>query len=369
MTIICHLSSYHNWFDERILHKQCKALARAGYDVRFVVPGEECREEDGVTIIALPRPTSKLVRLTSHLVRLFRVALNQNAAIYQVHDPELLLVAAWLRCRGKTVIYDAHEDYEQKLRSRRLPLGLHTVLSTLWWWCESLLARGAAHVLTADGHTAKKFPPAKVTPLPNFPPVRFGEVTRGTPVAAAPFRIVYVGGMTRDRGLVQVIQALEYLGDLDVEFHIAGETRDAWLREYLNRPRVVYHGRIPWREVNVFLAAGHVGVVMLQPVPAYTYCPGENIVKLWEYMAVGLPVVVSDFPQLRELMRQLDCGMVADPTSPRAIADAIRTLHGSPGERQRLGENGSRAVREHFNWENQERKLLDLYARLLSRRT
>ncbi|MCZ7637769.1 MAG: glycosyltransferase [Verrucomicrobia bacterium] len=87
--------------------------------------------------------------------------------------------------------------------------------------------------------------------------------------------------------------------------------------------------------------------------------------KLWEYMAVGLPVVISDFPHLRELVGRLDCGLVADPASPRAIADALRRLHDSPAERARLGQNGRRAVQEEYNWENQERKLLELYGRLL----
>lgn len=362
--VVCHVSSAHNWFDERIFHKQCKSLARAGYDVRFVVPAEHAIEEDHVRIVPIPRSISICHRITIQLYRLLKLAWRQHAAIYHVHDPELLLVAAVLRLCGKTVIYDAHEDYEQKLRSRKLPPVLNLVLPKLWWAFEYCSALTLSHVITADRHTQNKFSLTWATTLGNFPPLTFANVERDSGRRNGPFRIVYIGGLTRARGLIQVLEALEYLQDLDIELHIAGDTGDELLRERFERPRVVYHGRIPWQRANSFLVDGDVGVALLQPTPGYRYCPGENIVKLWEYLAVGLPVVISDFPKLRELVERLECGVVADPTSPEAIADVIRKLYRDPAERHRLGENGRRAVHEECNWEKQERKLLDLYDRL-----
>jgi glycosyltransferase involved in cell wall biosynthesis len=362
---VCHLTTAHRALDNRIFDSEVLSLARAGYTVTVV--GQHLKEESiaGVRVLPLPKPHGKADRWLKLPLRILQAARRVRAQVYHFHDPDLIPVGVLLSLTGARVVYDAHEDYEQKLRSRNLPAGLRRVLPKVWWCGERLASAFFAQVITADSHTQAKFPVGKATTLANFPPLAFGNVKCEPRKCGRPFQIMYVGGLTRDRGLVQVVEALVYLQDLDVEFHIAGETQDGWLLEQFKRPRVVYHGRIPWQGVNRFLAAGDVGVAMLQPIPAYTYYPGENIVKLWEYLAVGLPVVISDFPKLRKLIERLDCGLVADPTSPKAIADAVRKLYGAPAERQRLGENGRRAVREEYNWEKQERKLLDLYARLL----
>jgi glycosyltransferase involved in cell wall biosynthesis len=362
---VCHLTTAHRALDNRIFDSEVLSLARAGYDV--VVVGQHPREEivSGVHIVPLPTPGSKVDRWFKQPLRVLRVARRVRASLYHFHDPDLIPVGVILSIAGAKVVYDAHEDYEEKLRSRKIAKGLGCMLPKAWWYWERLGSRFFAHVITADSHTQAKFPQGKATALANFPPRAFGDVVRSARPPNDAFKIMYVGGLTRDRGLMEIIEALKYLGDLKVEFHIAGETRDAWLREQFKRPGVVYHGRVQWQKVNEYLAGGDVGVVLLQPVSAYLYYPGENIVKLWEYLAVGLPVVISDFPRLRALIGKLDCGLVANPVSPEAIAAAIRELYDAPELRRRFGDNGRRAVQEQYNWENQERKLLEIYEKSL----
>lgn len=362
---VCHLTTAHRALDNRIFDSEVLSLARAGYEV--VVVGQHPKEETihGVRIVPLTMPRGRGARWCMQPLQVLRIARGLRAAVYHFHDPDLLPVGVMLSFTGAKVVYDAHEDYEEKLRSRIAHEGFGSLLPKAWWHGERLASSFFAHIITADSHTQAKFPVGRATALANFPPQAFGKVDRPARPPGDSFKIMYVGGLTRDRGLVQVIDALTYLRDLQVEFHIAGETRDAWLRQQFERPGVVYHGRVPWHKVNQFLAGGDLGVVLLQPVPAYLYCPGENIVKLWEYQAVGLPVVISDFPRLRDLVAKLDCGIAVDPTSPKAISDAIRRLYAAPELRRRLGDNGRRAVREHYNWENQERKLLELYAKVL----
>ena len=86
---VCHLSVAHNWYDERIFQKEAKSLAKAGYNVAYIVPYDRCDVVDGVQIIPLTRPTSRLRRLFLSR-RVFRLALKQRAAIYHFHDPELI---------------------------------------------------------------------------------------------------------------------------------------------------------------------------------------------------------------------------------------------------------------------------------------
>ena len=87
--------------------------------------------------------------------------------------------------------------------------------------------------------------------------------------------------------------------------------------------------------------------------------------KLVECMALGLPVVCSDFPLYREVAGATGAGILVDPTKPGQIADAIESLVRNPALAHRMGEAGKAAVRSRFNWQMESEKLLDLYRELV----
>ncbi|NQE46659.1 Trehalose synthase [ANME-1 cluster archaeon GoMg2] len=101
-----------------------------------------------------------------------------------------------------------------------------------------------------------------------------------------------------------------------------------------------------------------VGTLFLQPIPRYINAVS---IKVFEYMLCGLPVVASNFPELRKVVKEADCGILVDPTNVDEITDAILYLLEHPEEAKRMGENGRRAVEENYNWEQMEEKLLKLY--------
>jgi glycosyltransferase involved in cell wall biosynthesis len=88
--------------------------------------------------------------------------------------------------------------------------------------------------------------------------------------------------------------------------------------------------------------------------------------KLFQYMAAGLPVVASDFPQVREVVEGAGAGVVVDTADPRSIADGIRFVMADREEAGRMGERGRNAVLDQFNWDTATRSLLDVYAAVLS---
>jgi glycosyltransferase involved in cell wall biosynthesis len=82
---------------------------------------------------------------------------------------------------------------------------------------------------------------------------------------------------------------------------------------------------------------------------------------MFEYLALGIPVVCSNFPLWTEIVGAADCGIAVDPRDPQAIAGAIRALTDDPERAARLGENGRRAIAERYNWEAELAKLEGLY--------
>jgi glycosyltransferase involved in cell wall biosynthesis len=103
--------------------------------------------------------------------------------------------------------------------------------------------------------------------------------------------------------------------------------------------------------------------VTLHPIRTYL---DSLPVKMFEYMAAGIPVIASDFPLWREIVVGHKCGICVDPMDPRAIACAIDYLVAHPDVAREMGENGRRAARERYNWGHEEKRLLDFYGTLLA---
>ena len=107
---VCVLTSAHPAFDVRIFHKECKSLARAGYEVTLIATADENGVHDGISLKNLPVWKNRLHRFTRGSLAAYKGALEVDADIYHFHDPELIPTALLLRLHGKKVIYDIHED-------------------------------------------------------------------------------------------------------------------------------------------------------------------------------------------------------------------------------------------------------------------
>lgn len=365
--VVCQLTTGHRWDDERIFHKQCRTLAANGYAVRLLAPIDQPGTVDGVSLVPIRRPRGRWDRLLRLPFEVFRTAIAQQADCYHFHDPELLPLAVRLRRRGKTVIYDAHENYQAKTIGRlggRWPAWPRFVGAT-WWMVERYCAARCSAVVTADRVTARKFPNSRTVVIPNLPPLEFLP-ERPMPCGSSPvLKAIYVGGVNRPRGVDMAVRAIGLLHRQDVELHILGECRDPSLAAEIEaEPRAVYHGRVDWNELPRYLATADVGLVLYRPNAAFMYYPGENVVKLSEYMAAGIPTIVSRFPGLAEFVEKPGYGVSVDPIDPAAIAARLQTFC---EDRNRLREMGARAraaFLDTYNWEHEQPKLLQLYAEL-----
>ena len=85
--------------------------------------------------------------------------------------------------------------------------------------------------------------------------------------------------------------------------------------------------------------------------------------KLFEYLMAGLPVLASDFPDMRAVVEESGAGTVANPQDSGEIREKIRSLLVDPTQRQ-LYRQAALTAAQHYNWEQEAPKLLDLYAGL-----
>lgn len=363
---VCILTSAHPSLNGRVFHKEAKTLVKAGYSVVLIAQHNKEEIVDGVRIVPLPEPRNRFERMTKVVWKLFRLALREKANVYHFHDPELIPVGMILKFFGKKVIYDVHEDYEQKMLSKSwIKDEFRKPISFFVGSIEKISGMFFDYIITADSHTKMKFKKNKVDVVANFAPLGFADGVEADEKEGA-FKVIYAGVISEDRGAIKIFETIEYLKHEDIEFHLLGKVNVSRLIDLFNStPRIKYHGVVPWEEVSKYLVNADVGLILLQPVPAYLYYPGENIIKLFEYMSVGLPIIISNFPKLENMISEIGCGVSVDPTDPKEIADSIEFLYRNPDLRKQMGENGKKALMEKYNWEAEGRKLLDIYDRVL----
>ena len=359
---IVHLTSVHRATDPRIFERECISLAGAGHEVVLVCRHDRPETAGGVEIKPFRVPSNRLGRMTLGLVRCYKAARAVNADVYHLHDPELLLLAPFLKRRAK-LVFDAHEDLPAQLLSKLwIPRLLRRPLSIVVRGLLPLLLRFSDAVITATPAIADTLGrPATVVQnyprLKDAPRDRFSERERS---------VAYVGALNQARGADQLIDALGRLPeDSPVTLRFAGFFEPPELEARLSRrpgwPRVVAAGWLDRSGVDALLSRCRAGVVTLLPTPNFVT---SQPIKLFEYMAAGLPVIASEFPLWREIVEGDRCGILVDPGDPSAIAEAISFLTSDDPEPEEMGRRGRAAVERTYNWQTQEKALLALYEAL-----
>lgn len=364
---VVHLTSAHHPFDVRIFHKECKSLAMAGYDVTLIVPRAEGDvRREGIKVCAVTPPRNRFERMTRTIWEVYEAAVRENGEIYHFHDPELMPACALLRARGKRVIYDVHEDHSSDVSGKQwIPALLRGPISVAVRACELTFTRAFDRVIAVTPTIARKFPAGKTRLVQNFPWTHEFACSNHLPYEEREANAVYVGGLSDDRGLREMRRAVELAAkEIPVRLVIAGQVNPGAKAEF-ERDResqlVEYKGLLGRSQVAELLARARVGLVMFHPLGNYLNAQPN---KLFEYMAAGLPVVASDFPLWRKIVRSAECGLLADPLNPAAIAEALVWLFRHPAQAAEMGLNGRRAVAENYNWEQEANCLLATYAEL-----
>jgi hypothetical protein len=170
-----------------------------------------------------------------------------------------------------------------------------------------------------------------------------------------PLRILYAGTIGMAHGLGTLLDATETLGGTagsPIEVTIAGDGAEApalQARLAGGRPAGVRMlGAVPGERIPGLYAACDVAVVLLRDQPVFH---GALPTKLLEAMAAGRPVVLSARGEAARLIEAAGAGLVVEPESPRALAEALRALVADPERRAQLGAAGRKAVERDFGRE------------------
>lgn len=366
--------------DTRV-EKEAATLRGAGYRVTVLaladegLPIQEVR--DGIRVHRVRRPLWPPILRFFLLRRRFARALRGlRPEIIHAHDTETLDVAIGIGAElGAPVVYDGHELWLERVRRERS--AAYSLLAR-WYYRRverRFLARADAWITVSTPiarHLEKAYGLPRVAVVPNYPD-RQSEIQprelRRLPGAEripedAPV-VLYVGNATEGRGIEELVAAVArvpaaHLALLGASAHADLVSRES--RRHGITDRVHAIPRVPSGEVVAYAASATVGVSPVPPTSlSYEYSLPN---KLFQYMQAGLPVVASDFPQVREVVVASGAGITVDVRNVRALAEAIRVYVDDADRRTQDGARGREAVDDRYNWSTSAEALLEVYAGL-----
>jgi glycosyltransferase involved in cell wall biosynthesis len=356
--------------DARV-RREARSLAARGARVRIVcicTPSRsvESETEDGVEVIRvrteswlsrrLERGLGSVLQELRGSTGMLREVLTFSPDIVHGNDVNTLL-PAWLGARlcGAGLVYDAHEISADREGYRRRAWLVRLLERTFGKRAD---ARITTTRMRADWFEENYgFKDVYVVQnRPEYSAVTSNLIRERLPIPPGDLVVLYQGGLQAGRGLRNLIRAVQPLDGVQLVFVGDGTQRNELeaLAEG-HRDRIHFVGQVPLAELPLWTASADVGVQVLRNTCLNHYTTDSN--KLFEYVMGGLPVIASDFPEIRAIVDTHQIGLLVNPEDVVEVRGAIEKFAGNAAFRSGCARN-SCSARCALDWASQEPSLL-----------
>jgi len=375
------------------VEKEARALIAAGHEVHlFCLDYEGKPANENYKGINLRRfRASKLEYKLSALAyslpfytqlmqRKIRIFINETLPeVIHVHD--MVIAEAAMReanVAGLKVILDLHENRPEIMTEYRHVKGFPGNLLidlNVWRRKQTELAKQANKCIVVTDLAKKNLvedtfkAAVDVVVLPNTPSLAFSSLPINDEILKrmnGTFNLLYVGDTGERRGTADMIYAI---AKLSKSIHMArlwivgkssfDEKLTILARQLGVEDKIHFEG---WQSESLFPSYITGSQVCLSPLRRNIHHDSTFANKIFQYMAMGRPCVVSDSTAQADLMNDVKCGLVHEAGNVEDLAQKIIELYKDPELMKELGQNGQRAVRENWNWEKSSTVLTEIYS-------
>jgi len=386
--------------DHRV-EKEAKSLIANGHEIHLFSFNHDNLKKDeeieGVYVHRFYMPKKVFKKLSAminvlpfynwfwkwHLTKMIR---QLDIQALHVHDLPLSKISLNLKRRfGIPVIIDMHENYADWIEETpHYNTLVGRVVKNLSNWKEyekhSLQSAdyviGVAPVLIRKMIEEYDLNPDKIIFVPNTPDPDFLQVDSIDEDICkqldGKFNIIFVGGIAYLRGLQNVIPRMVEIKKRipEAQLVIVGDgTYLPELKKIVARfgleDSVIFPG---WQSIT--RVAGYIKLSQIGLYPPMKYKGVDDKVptKMFQYWALGKPIISADHQLPREMIQKYQAGFTVDfENNGEKFVEYVEQLYKNPQLRERMGENGRRAIEEEWNWDTTVQPLVELYAQLDSR--
>lgn len=356
----------HKLNDVRIYLKECKSLSKQHNVYLLGNNTENILSTKNINIVNLDiKCKNRLQRMLKTKKAIIESGLKINADVYHFHDPELMRIALTFKKKNKKVIFDFHEDTPKQILSKHyIPKILRKPLSLIYKIYEEKSSKKFDGIVTATPYLERKFiKHNKNTVAVNNFPILSEFIHLENNFGDKEIDLIYIGGISAERGLFEMIKIANERPSIKISLcgRFISSEEEKKANQMMKYDNIKFKGMLNRKEIQRELEKAKIGLVLLEKNERFS----ESLpIKMFEYMAAGIPVIATEFKLWENIINESSAGLCLDPKDTNDIIKNIEMLLSNSSLMKQMGDSGRNYVTEKYNWENEEKKLLNLYKKL-----
>ena len=353
--------------DNRV-HKVCSSLVKFGYSVILIgrkLPNSLPMNQRSYKTMRMRLFFKKgICFYAEYNIRLLFLLLFTKTDVLLANDLDSLLANYLVgRIKNKPLVFDSHEYFTE------VPELIHRPqVQKVWKKIEQFIVPKIKNAYTVCDSIADLFKQEYGTDF---------KVVRNVPLARNDVTIpddkkindtrkiiLYQGALNIGRGLPQLLDAMQYVngallliaGDGDITNELKLKTAKLKLEN-----KVRFLGKLPLNEVAYFTSQAHLGLSIEENMGLNYRFALPN--KLFDYIQAGVPVIVSNLPEMAKIVSRYNLGLILQSHDPKTMATTITEALTNTDLRKIWKENLQRTASE-FIWEKEELILKEIFGNL-----
>lgn len=276
------------------------------------------------------------------------------------------------------VVLDLHENRPEIMKFYphllKFP-GKYLISPKKWKIKEEEFIKKATKVIVVTSESKKEIlermaiPKSKITIVPNTVRKSFynklNKISEINTNYANRFVVLYIGDTGLRRGLMTAIQSINILKEKihHIQLVIVGKnSTDAILKKRVHDLNLeTFVDFLGWKDSRLFQSYILSSDICISPLHRNKHHDTTYANKIFQYMSLGKPLLVSDAIAQKKLVENVNSGLVHKEKDVDDFSDKLLTLYKDKELRNQLGKNGMDFVRNEFSWEHTSKKLIHLY--------
>lgn len=357
--------------DSRVL-KTSIFLKNQGYDVTVVALHDgDLAEQDEINDIVVKRIKLKtkklsknrfiqLIKLREFIDRVIDLATKGNVDILHVNDLQGLIVGYFVKKSNAElkIIYDSHEwqiDHKPNQSILRIKL---------LYFIERFFIKAANHIIVVSESIAKEYErvysikkPYVVLNTPNYIENFYkSNIFRDKFGLNSKKIFIYQGSINVGRGIESILDVASHLDEYNFLFMGNGSLVSYIESHQKYNNNIFYVPSVPHSDILNYTSSADYGICLIEDCClSYKYCLPN---KLFEYLMAGIPVIVSNLPELKKIVEKFNVGVVVETNDSIGLEKAILKIQEM--DYKELSYNAYELTKK-LNWESQEKVLAEVY--------